>query len=315
MKKRFRRKWKRIVVTILLVSICTACGKAQEDHMAADIADRAALGSEQAVEMEAAVRTVGESVTDGEEAVQTAEASAIEETETSESGESTTTEMSEDENKEAGWDVDFEIKREAYHCNEERNDINIYYPQLTGFADAAKEERINALIEEDAKKWIGETNKEGDDSLYSLDLDYEVKFLNDRMISILYKGRRGYFMPKDAKLRGKAVATTIDMEEEKVIALKDIADVSKLGDMLLADKFKNITMWDGSILEVEASTVIAIYEDGLEADLQERHSWYTDGGHFIIVLADPKFSDYLEYSIDIESVSHILDETFLKKLE
>lgn len=70
--------------------------------------------------------------------------------------------------------MDFEIKREAYHCNEERNDINIYYPQLTGFVDAAKEERINALIEE------------------------------------------------DAKLRGKAVATTIDMEEEKVIALKTL---------------------------------------------------------------------------------------------
>ena len=78
MKKRFRRKWKRIVVTILLVSICTACGKAQEDHMAADIADRAALRSEQAVEMEAVVRTVRESVTNGEEAVQTAETSAIE---------------------------------------------------------------------------------------------------------------------------------------------------------------------------------------------------------------------------------------------
>lgn len=284
MKNKFREKRERIVAVFLLLSICTACGKAQEDH-----------------------RTV-----DGE-AVQTAETSVIEETETAQTEEKNVAAV-EEENKEAKWDVDFEIIREAYHYNEQRNDINIYYPQLTGFVDAAKEKRINALIEEDVKKWIGETNKEGDDSLYCLDLDYEVKFLNDRMISILYKGGHGYITAGHG-YPAKAAATTIDMEEEKVIALKDIADVSKLGDMLLADEFQNITMWEGGIPDCKASEEIYIYDDGLDADLQERHSWYTDGEHFIIVLVDTNFSDYLEYSIDIESVSPILDETFLKKLE
>ena len=284
MKNKFREKRERILAAILLVSICTACGKAQENHRAVD-----------------------------EEAVQTAEASAIEETETAQTEEKNVAAV-EEENKEAKWDVDFEIIREAYHYDEERNDINIYYPQLTGFVDAAKEKRINALIEEDVKKWIGETNKEGDDSLYCLDLDYEVKFLNDRMISILYKGGHGYITAGHG-YPAKAAATTIDMEEEKVIALKDIADVSKLGDMLLADEFQNITMWEGVIPDCKASEEIYIYDDGLDADLQERHSWYTDGEHFIIVLVDTNFSDYLEYSIDIESVSPILDETFLKKLE
>lgn len=284
MKNKFREKRERIVAVFLPLSICTACGKAQEDH-----------------------RTV-----DGE-AVQTAETSVIEETETAQTEEKNVAAV-EEENKEAKWDVDFEIIREAYHYDEERNDINIYYPQLTGFVDAAKEKRINALIEEDVKKWIGETNKEGDDSLYCLDLDYEVKFLNDRMISILYKGGHGYITAGHG-YPAKAAATTIDMEEEKVIALKDIADVSKLGDMLLADEFQNITMWEGVIPDCKASEEIYIYDDGLDADLQERHSWYTDGEHFIIVLVDTNFSDYLEYSIDIESVSPILDETFLKKLE
>ncbi len=284
MKNKFREKRERIVAVFLLLSICTACGKAQEDHRAVD-----------------------------GEAVQTAETSVIEETETAQTEEKNVAAV-EEENKEAKWDVDFEIIREAYHYDEERNDINIYYPQLTGFGDAAKEERINALIEEDVKKWIGETNKEGDDSLYCLYLDYEVKFLNDRMISILYKGGHGYITAGHG-YPAKAAATTIDMEEEKVIALKDIADVSKLGDMLLADEFQNITMWEGVIPDCKASEEIYIYDDGLDADLQERHSWYTDGEHFIIVLVDTNFSDYLEYSIDIESVSPILDETFLKKLE
>lgn len=296
MKKRYRGKWKRIAAAIILIISCTACGEVQEEYMTA-------------------VQTVEENEADEKELVKTVEESTIEKAEIVQTEEETATASPEEEKKEAKWEVDFEMIRESYHYNEQRNDINIYYPQLAGLEDGAKEEKINALIEEDVKKVIGEKNKEGDDTLYYLNLDYEVKFLNDRIISIFYQGRRGYFMPKDVKLRGKAVATTIDMEEEKVIALKDIADVSKLGDMLLADKFENITMWDGSIPEFEASTVIAIYEDGLDADLQERHSWYMDGEHFIIVLADPKYCDYLEYSIDIESVSQILDEFFLKKLE
>lgn len=285
MKNKFREKRERIVAVFLLLSICTACGKAQEDH-----------------------RTV-----DGE-AVQTAETSVIEETETAQTEEKNVAAV-EEENKEAKWDVDFEIIREAYHYDEERNDINIYYPQLTGFGDAAREERINALIEEDVKKWIGETNKEGDDSLYCLYLDYEVKFLNDRMISIFYKGWRGYIMQGRARMPGIAIATTIDLEEEKVIALKDVANVSKLGDMLLSDEFENITMWEGIISEFATSTVIYIHDEGLDADLKERHQWYTDGDHFIVVLVDTKYYDYFEYAIDIEKVSHILDETFVKKLQ
>lgn len=295
MKKWFRGKWKRIGASIILIISCTACGEAQGEHLAA-------------------VQTVEESVADEKEPVKTVEESTIEKAEIVQTEEETATVSSEEGKKEVEWDVDFEMTRESYHYNEQRNDINIYYPQLAGLEDGAKEERINALIEEDVKKLIGEKNKEGDDTLYCLTLDYEVKFLNDRIISILYKGRRGYIMPGRARMPGIVMATTIDLEEEKVIALKDVADISKLGDMLLSDEFENITMWEGRIPEFEASTVIAIYEDGLVADLQERHSWYMDGEHFVIVLADPKYFDYLEYSIDIELVSHILDETFLQKV-
>lgn len=292
MKAWLGKKAKQITAIILTAVMCTACGEAQSAEES--VADATEI-----------MQTDEESVADESEITQTDEKSVEDE------GEIT---QPKEERKEDERDVDFEVKREAYHYNEQRNDINIYYPQLTGFVDAAKEKRINALIEEDVKKWIGETNKEGDDSLYCLDLDYEVKFLNDRMISILYKGGHGYITAGHG-YPAKAAATTIDMEEEKVIALKDIADVSKLGDMLLADEFQNITMWEGVIPDCKASEEIYIYDDGLDADLQERHSWYTDGEHFIIVLVDTNFSDYLEYSIDIESVSPILDETFLKKLE
>ncbi len=36
MKNKFREKRERIVAVFLLLSICTACGKAQEDHRTVD---------------------------------------------------------------------------------------------------------------------------------------------------------------------------------------------------------------------------------------------------------------------------------------
>ena len=54
-----------------------------------------------------------------------------------------------EESKEDEWNVDFEIERAEYIYEEQQNEIEIYYPQICGLEDSAKEERINALIEED----------------------------------------------------------------------------------------------------------------------------------------------------------------------
>ena len=290
MKKSYRGKWKQIAADITLIIIFTACGKAQREHLVV-------------------VQTIEESVADEKEPVKAVEESTIEKAEIVQKEEETATESSEEGEKEVEWNVDFEMIRESYHYNEQRNDINIYYPQLAGLEDGAKEERINDLIEEDVKKLIGEKNKEGDDTLYCLDLDYEVKFLNDRIISILYKGGHGYISAGHG-YPAKAVATTIDLEEEKVISLKDIVtDFSELRDMLIADKFENITMWEGSAEGCEVSAVARkIRWYGLDEDLQ----WYTDGDNFIVIIAETLAGDYNEYSIDIESVRHILEETFLQ---
>lgn len=215
-------------------------------------------------------------------------------------------------------EADFRIIRELYIYMEQRNDIDIYYPQLSGLEDTEKENRINALIKEDVKKIIGEKNKEGDDTLYCINLDYEVKFLNERIISILYEGRRGYIMPGRARMLGKAIATTIDIEEEKIITLKEVVtDFTELSDMLLEDEFENITMWEGKAGTFEVSWEYKGYEDKeyeIEKDLrEEERQWYTDGNNFIVILEE--FQDYNEYSISNDLVKHILDEEFLKKLE
>lgn len=226
-------------------------------------------------------------------------------------------ERPEEKDKETDKKIDVRIIRKLYIYTEQRNEIEIYYPQLSGLEDTAKEKRINTLIEEDVKKVIGEKNKEGDDTLYCINLDFEIKFLNENMLSILYTGRRGYIMPGRARMIGKAIGTTIDIEEEKIITLKDVVtDSPELRDMLLADEFDNITKWEGKAGTFEVSWEYRGYEDKeyeLERDLQaEERQWYTDGEHFIVILEE--FADYNEYSISNDLVRHILDEEFLEKL-
>ncbi|RKI80410.1 hypothetical protein D7V83_13925 [bacterium 0.1xD8-71] len=98
--------------------------------------------------------------------------------------------QSEKKDKEADKKVDFRIIRKLYIYTEQRNEIEIYYPQLSGLEDTAKEKRINTLIEEDVKKVIGEKNKEGDDTLYCINLDFEDNHL--KRCCCRFPGTKGY---------------------------------------------------------------------------------------------------------------------------
>lgn len=308
MRNQFRKEYKWIVPIVSIVIICTACGKEQ--------AGKKMTASDAVIEYSCDSQNNGTQIFNSriskfwerhKEQLDVADDAEIVEAD----------EGNTEENKEVKWDVDFEVVKEGYIYCEHRNSIDIYYPQLSGFEDSAKEDRINALIEEDVKKIIGEKNKEGDDTLYCIGLDYEIKFLNERMISILYKGMYGH-MTTAHGLDARAITTTIDIEEEKIITLRDVVtDFAELSDMLLADEFEHITMWEGTTEGYEVSWLFSRYgdPDELEENLRERYQeWYTDGENFIVIIEDV-LADYNEYSINIESVKHILDVKFLKKLE
>ena len=219
-----------------------------------------------------------------------------------------------EESKEDEWNVDFEIERAEYIYEEERNEIKIYYPQLCGLEDSAKEERINALIEEDIMQIMGEKNKEGDDSLYCIKFDYKIAFMNERIISIRYRGWDGYITTGHAALDDEVIATTIDIEEEKIVTLQDVVtDLKELSDMLLADEFEGITVWEGVKGGYPFSGEFGGTVDELKENLREKpQEWYTDGENFIFVYMRGRY--YNEYSSSFESVGHILDAEFLKKL-
>ena len=136
-------------------------------------------------------------------------------------------------------------RNQEYLLNDDRYCTYIYYPQLSGIEDAKKEERVNLLIEEDVKK-ILERDDPDDEWRFFAVLHYQIKYINDRIISILYEGCDGPMLPG----RGNpdvAMATTIDIEEERILTLEDIvADYEELNTLLLEDQFYNITLWEGT---------------------------------------------------------------------
>lgn len=321
MKNQFLKKYKRIlpvVIVAIVTIICIVCVKEKDRQKKMEstiedtgINDYLNNGKQPSNSLlsdfgEALNEQPNDFVKDDMETVNADGESTENDVETSETDE---------EGEEDKWNVDFEVIRAEYIYDEQRNEIEIYYPQLCGLEDSAKEVRINALIEEDVMQIIGEKNKEGDHTLYCVGLDYKIKFLNERIISVLYEGWEGYVMRGHSALDDEAITVTIDIEEEKVITLQDVVtDFTELSDMLLADKFEHITMWEGKAGGYQVSMEYKECEDKLENDLREKYQeWYTDGKNFVIIIE--KRADYNEYAISNESVEHILDAGFLRKLE
>lgn len=100
--------------------------------------------------------------------------------------------------------------RKEFRLHDERYDAYIDFPQLSGMEDPEKEKRLNALIEADVMKVL-EDGESDDEYRTSVGFDYEIKYIDDRIISILYKSWYGAVGTGSPAV---AMATTIDVEEE-----------------------------------------------------------------------------------------------------
>lgn len=222
----------------------------------------------------------------------------------------------------------YEIEKKEYLYFEDDAHLHvaICYPQLHGFKDINKEKKINQLIEEEAKRMIPydlvddfslQENKYPD-YIMGLYLLYEIKYMNDDIVSIFYEGLRGRidsgYYPEIM-----AMATTIDLQTAEVVALTDIvADMEELCTLLLEDQFENISIWDGMPSDKRISNE---YPDsqGRKALLEALYGtheykvieWYTDGDNLVIVTTD---YDYEEYSAGIDFYPDLVDENFREKL-
>ena len=217
------------------------------------------------------------------------------------------------------WEEVSIIKKE-YSNQRRHNEIQIFYPQIQGLDDEGKEKRINYQIRKDATRLVSGIVYEKDNLWHNL--DYEIKFLNGKMISVCYKGRSGATIAVE---RGwpNILTTTVDIEEGKILRLKDVVtDFDKLCEMLVEDEFEGITKWEG----VAGNTVSQQYRytkqsvDWIKERMIEgwvppdatNFDWYTDGSRFVIVIS--KWNTYDEFAIDLSEVEDILDSEFLEKL-
>ena len=217
------------------------------------------------------------------------------------------------------WEEVSIIKKE-YSNQRRHNEIQIFYPQIQGLDDEGKEKRINYQIRKDATRLVSGIVYEKDNLWHNL--DYEIKFLNGKMISVCYKGRSGAVIGGG---RGwpNILTTTMDIEEGKILRLEDIVtDFDTLCEMLIEDEFEGITKWDG----VAGNTVSQEYRYTKQSVgwIKERmiegwvppdvtsFDWYTDGSRFVIVIS--QWNTYDEFAIDLSEVEDILDREFLEKL-
>ncbi len=208
-------------------------------------------------------------------------------------------------------------KIEVLECiyADEQSNAEIYYPKLIGFNDKDKEKKINELIFKDIERVAIEGKNEiGKD--FTIELKYDMKFIDENIISIFYYGMYGE-NSEGHGLSATAITTNIDINNEKLIMLKDIIiDYEELGRLLLSDKFRGITVWEGIRGTDTISREYLGNEEKLVENLKNEESdiknhyieWYIDGDEFVIVSL---FSSiYQEYSMEIESMGEIFSEYF-----
>ena len=135
------------------------------------------------------------------------------------------------EEDQAGENVGLEIKTEVY----EQDDIVIQYPQIYGMGDEDREKKINELIQnhvsemgyfdpevsitEDGTRWEWHLEKQ---------MEYEVTFLDEHMISILYQGESKLYSVRDEYRFNYCVdAYTIDLNEMEELELSDFVEIDE----------------------------------------------------------------------------------------
>ncbi|MBQ6888399.1 MAG: DUF4163 domain-containing protein [Lachnospiraceae bacterium] len=206
---------------------------------------------------------------------------------------------------------------QVYSNEKQYNEILINYPQLQGLDDSVKEKKINDLIKKDV---LGILEKETlfKENNLAMHLDYEIKFLNENIISIFYEGWSGA-VHNGNTLPPFCVATTIDMQQERIVALKEIIiDFDALGRLLLADKFENISTWEGGKSFQKMSNSGVGSDELIELLMKEDYEvaddyiqWYTDGNNLVVVYCKRY---YEEYSTDVAVVEYIMYDNFVNSI-
>lgn len=109
------------------------------------------------------------------------------------------------------------------------NDIIIKYPQLKNISDTSKKDSINKIIKDDALSIINFYDPDKEDP--TLEVNYEIKLINDNILSIVYYGY--YNNLNNAYPIEFICSTNIDLNNQSRLMLKDYADIKSISNTLL----------------------------------------------------------------------------------
>ncbi|MFA9378733.1 MAG: PdaC/SigV domain-containing protein [Lachnotalea sp.] len=110
-----------------------------------------------------------------------------------------------------------------------QDNINIEYPQIEGFTDAAQESTINTMLKDDiwnsqVEDVYKEYEEDSSEINLSLDIEYQVTCHTDDILSIIYEGS-GYI---EGGMHPNSIfhSITIDLKNQKRLYLSDFTDIN-----------------------------------------------------------------------------------------
>lgn len=206
--------------------------------------------------------------------------------------------------------------------------VEIQYPQFINIEDDEKRQKINNLILQDVEKIVQSGHEFTEEMMIETDgryygtfvahLDYEICYLDEDFISIVYSGGCGHMTIGG----GQGVPTflmvsNIDIENEKIVTMDDfVNDLEELNTLLLEDKFECVSTWEGIDWDWRVSEEYANKESELLENLQnntfdfyDRYvDWYIKDKRLVFVSFMQY--EYQEYAIDLADIKGIMHDEY-----
>ncbi|MCS6133186.1 DUF4163 domain-containing protein [Clostridium botulinum] len=146
--------------------------------------------------------------------------------------------------------------------NYNKNNVKINYPEIKKFNDDKKLKSINKYLKESALKVLDDYVKEDPNlEAVNLNVNYDVKFKNEKYISIVYEG--------EVNVNGTAYpssifyTTNVDLESGNIIRLSDYSNVNDILNKLKDPKNIKVIAENDELAVAQKDFILNIGNDNL----------------------------------------------------
>ncbi|MBY6931612.1 DUF4163 domain-containing protein [Clostridium botulinum] len=146
--------------------------------------------------------------------------------------------------------------------NYNKNNVKINYPEIKKFNDDEKLKSINKYLKESALKVLDDYVKEDPNlEAVNLNVNYDVKFKNEKYISIVYEG--------EVNVKGTAYpssifyTTNVDLESGNIIRLSDYSNVNDILNKLKDPKNIKVIAENDELAAAQKDFILNIGNDNL----------------------------------------------------